>query len=458
MFELLSITNWDVMRRRKNQCRLLVCIVVVLLLACGPEQIRAAELKAGVARVDLTPPMSLKATLGGYGARMGRPAEGVHDRVFAKALVLAEGTRKFVVVTADVLGFPPAVKPALLERLGESGWKSEQILLLPSHSHTSLEMGQINPKNIFGIPQIGIYNAELYELTVDNLVAVIRQAEKDLVDVSVGTSSRKIAGWNRNRRVQGGVTDEALTLTRVDKLDGSPLAVLVNFTAHPTIMAAENMLFSGGWPGHLQRTLESLIGEGVTVMYYNGAQGDQSPVSRPDSGPSRWERAEKYGRELALVCRQSWKTTVTERDVAFGYHLQPFSLPERTAHRDFMQTGGSEYGLSKLLMSELLPRLFPENSASGSLRLGELVIVGVPGEAAAELGLTIKARTREITGAQHAVIGGLANEWVSYILSAEEYERGRYEASISFYGAKLGETVVAAAVEGVKQLAAQPGK
>ena len=48
----------------------------------------AGELKAGAARVDLTPPNDLQASLGGYGERMSRPAEGVHDRVFAKALVV----------------------------------------------------------------------------------------------------------------------------------------------------------------------------------------------------------------------------------------------------------------------------------------------------------------------------------------------------------------------------------
>jgi hypothetical protein len=53
-------------------------------------QANAQEVQAGVARVDLTPPLSLKASLGGYGARMGKPATGVHDRVWAKALVVSK--------------------------------------------------------------------------------------------------------------------------------------------------------------------------------------------------------------------------------------------------------------------------------------------------------------------------------------------------------------------------------
>ena len=51
--------------------------------------------------------------------------------------------------------------------------------------------------------------------------------------------------------------------------------------------------------------------------------------------------------------------------------------------------------------------------------LGELVIVGIPGEMVASLGLKVKAETVRINGAAHPVIGGLANEWISYILSAD---------------------------------------
>ena len=58
---------------------------------------------------------------------MNRPAEGVHDRVFAKALVVTDGTRKFALVTADVLGFPPPVKPALLRLLADDGWTKDDV-------------------------------------------------------------------------------------------------------------------------------------------------------------------------------------------------------------------------------------------------------------------------------------------------------------------------------------------
>ena len=411
----------------------------------------AAELKAGVARADLTPPLELKAPLGGYGERMNRPAEGTHDRIFAKAIVLTDGKKKFSLVTVDIVGFPPPVKTELVGRLAGDGWTKEQIMLLPSHSHTSIEMNAINPANTFQVPQIGIYNARVFEFVMGQLVHVIQDAQRQLVPVSVGTSSILIDGWNRNRR-GGEVTDKELTITRVDTRQGKPLAVLVNFTAHPTFMSSEDMLFSGDWPGHLQRTLESLVGEGVTAMYYNGAEGDQAPLGRSDAGSSRWERAERYGRDLGIVAWKQWQRTATRPDVAFAYHLHTIALPDRTWHPDFMKTGGAEYGLTEELFKEMLPRMFPLQAESISLQFGDLLIVGIPGEMAASLGLKVKSESQRITGAGHPVIGGLADVWLSYILPTEEYRRGGYESSVSFYGEKLGDTIVAGAIAGVSEL------
>ncbi len=432
-------------------CR--ACLIVSgLTFAMLSARSLAAELSAGVARVDLTPPLSMHAPLGGYGARMNKPAEGVHDRIFAKALVLSDGERRFALVTCDMLGLAPPVKPEIIKRLGD-GWTAEQILILPSHSHAAIEMAAINPNNVFGIPQIGIYDPGLYDFTVNNFVDVIRRAAERLQPVRIGTGSRQIAGWNRNRRAADGLTDKELTLTRIDAVAGQPLAVLVNFTAHPTFMSEKEMRFSAGWPGALQHTMEAAIGKGVTVMYYNGAQGDQTTVGRPAAaGGSRWENATQYGLELGLLAAGAWKDIPTQQDAPFDYHLQTIRLPERRWHADFMSTGGKEYGLSESLLRDMLPRMFPDETISGSLRLGNLVIVGIPGEMTAELGLKVKAETKRITGAAHPVIGGLANEWISYILTAAAYRKGGYEASVSFYGETLGQTIRDGALAGVSQL------
>jgi hypothetical protein len=64
----------------------------------------------------------------------------------------------------------------------------------------------------------------------------------------------------------------------------------------------------------------------------------------------------------------------------------------------------------------------------------------------------VKSEAGRLTGARHPVIGGLADVWVSYILPTEEYRRGGYESSVSFYGETLGDTIVTGALAGVTKL------
>jgi len=422
--------------------------IALLAVASGAS---AGNLKAGVARIDLTPPLELKATLGGYGARMSKPAVGVHDRVFAKALVLSEGSNRFALVTADVLGFPPGFKDAVLGALRDAGWKDGQLMLLASHSHTSIDMSALYTKNIFGIPQIGSFHKEVFDRTVARLAQVVTEAGKDLAEVRVATASVALPGWNRNRRRGSTACDPELTVTRIDKASGEPLAVLVNWSAHPTFMGPKDMMFSGDYPGHLQRTVEALIGRGVTVMFYNGAQGDQSPVARPDSG-GNWEKAERYGRELGIRAWREWEKVRPAPATSIASSIQEIPLPPRAWHHSYKETGGREYGVTDALAAGMLALLFPAKTHSISLRLGDLVIVGIPGEMTATLGLALKSKVRASTGAAHVTIGGLADEWISYILSAEEYRAGGYEASVSFYGETLGQVISDGALRAASRL------
>jgi hypothetical protein len=411
----------------------IICLLVLLANLSNGQSI----LKGNAGEAILTPPLEMNYTLGGYGARMNRPAEAIHDDIKAKALILDDGAKKYAIITLDILGLPPNVQHMIADKLSGNGWTQENILLLPSHAHTSLEMFALNDKNIFNNSAIGIFQPELMDFVVDKLATLITDTDKDLHDLNIGTGQVKLEGLNRNRRGDAAV-DKELTVTRVDLSDGEPLAVLVNWTAHPTIMDEDDMWVSGGWPGYLQRELEDWIGGGVVAMFYNGAEGDQSVVA--NKGSSHYEKAEYYGREIAIHAKGIYDNITPKQESEFKSTYEIIDLPPRKAHPSFMQTGGEEYKLSEEMIQGLLEQVLPTNTAVSVVQIGELMIVGAPGEMIAELGMDIKNSLKE-SGIAYPVIGGLANEWISYILTPEEYHQSGYECSVSFYGETLGTVI-----------------
>ena len=396
----------------------------------------AGELKANVASINITPPLEMNFTLGGYGERMNKPAEGIHDPIKAKALVIKQDDRKYAIITLDILGLPTNVKSDLIKRIANYGWNMENVMLLPSHSHGSLEMAALNSKNVLNIPQIGIFQPELLAFLLEKLENLMIDADRNYKHVKVGTKSQLIDGLNHNRRNDPEV-DKELTVTRIDLLDSKPLATLVNWTAHPTFLGEKEMLVSAEWPGYLQSGLEELIGKGATVMYYNGAEGDQSPIF--DEPVLPYEKIQIYGRKIALNAFGIYKSIKPLKNAGFVSNYRIIPLPGHEAHPAFMKTGGKEYGLTEETAMFVMNALSPTKVGIGIVKVGDLLLVGVPGEMTASLGLQVKNSLKN-KNIQHVAIGGLANEWISYILTREQYIHGEgYESSVSFYGPGLGE-------------------
>ncbi len=404
----------------------------------------ARHVTASIAVVDITPPLEMKYTLGGYGQRMSKPAEGVHDPIMAKALALKKANEKYLIITIDILGLPSNFKTDLLKRIEKNGWKDRNLTLLPSHSHGSLEMASINSKNIFGVPQIGIFQPELLAFLLDKIEKLVLNADQNYRDVIIGTGSAEFDGLNRNRRGEK-VIDKELIVTRIDLTNGQPLAALVNWTAHPTFIGGADMLVSAEWPGYLQTEMEKSIGNGVTVMYYNGAEGDQSPVY--DKAIDPYEKIRVYGKMIAEKALSVYHTVRPAAENRLAYHYEVVDLPKQVAHPDFMKTGGAEYGLDEQSAGVIMAAIGPEKVGMGSVRIGDLVIVGIPGEMTAELGIAVKQMLKN-NRTKYVAIGGLANEWISYILAEDKYVNGGgYESSVSFYGPGLGEIIKSAAIE-----------
>ena len=74
--------------------------LLLVALILQPSISLSAEFLAGTAKADITPPVG--GLMYGYGARGTNVSTGVHDPLYAKAIVLDDGTTKLTIVALDL--------------------------------------------------------------------------------------------------------------------------------------------------------------------------------------------------------------------------------------------------------------------------------------------------------------------------------------------------------------------
>lgn len=423
-----------------------VVAAAVGLLGSG---VAMAELQAGVARASITPlEEGLPTQLGGYGERNGKPAEGIHDTINAKAIVFESGGKRSAIVSLDICTMPRCLVEESIATANVPGLTYENVLMCATHSHAGTEGLSMERRNTIANPHIGIFDEKVLQFTRDRVAKCLQEAAANLRPVTVGTGVRQIEGMNRNRRHDGDPTDETMTILRLDNMDGTPYTALVNYTAHPTIAVPETMLISCDWPGFMQRTIQDLL-PGIECVYINGSEGDVAPKGH--TGGSRYEMMENYGRKIGIQAASLINEIKTSPADGFEVHQAMVDLPERQASPDFLKIAGDEYHVDESQLGALLQAFWPASAPFYTFRLGDFALVSFPGEPITAIGMAAKHYLSE-TGVKYPIVMALTGEHIGYILTPEEYAKSGYEVTASFYGPTLGPTILA----GVQQLVSRP--
>ena len=243
-------------------------ILASIVAAVAAAPLAAAELRAGTAVVDVTDP----------------GAEKVHDPALAKVLLLEQEGRRGVLVTIDVVaigGIGPIgdqFLTELRERLArEHSIPPEAVIVNASHCH-----------------------AAVCADVADRVVAAVAEAKQRLVAVKAGTGTASEARISENRRVDlvdgsqadmrraySMPADDAIDATapidplvgllKLDRLDGSPLAVVYLFACHP-IMNPPRRGTSADFPAVASRVVEEALGGDTVAFFVQGCGGDINPV------------------------------------------------------------------------------------------------------------------------------------------------------------------------------------
>jgi hypothetical protein len=363
------------------------------------------NLEAGAAAVDITPDGSV--WMGGYDNL--RSSRGVHDRLYARALVLRRGDLSLALVAVDLVGLQYQDILRIQERM--QGIDPRHVVIASTHSHSGPDT-----LGIWGLPPFvsGVSGAYLEKLEAGILEA-LKQAQASLrpAELGYGSIKREPQGFFKNLRHPGLVDREIVVLRAREAGGGKTIATVVELGCHPEVLGRWNRDITRDFPHWTVTRLEEKLGG--TAIYVSGALGalvtpDVHRAS-PPSPAEEWSEAERIGNLLAdSVLAATEKIESYSQTLPLGVWHTPVYLPNRNWRYEMIRWTG--------ILHRKRYRWGYFRTEVNLWQIGELRVATVPGEIEPSLGLRIK----RAVGGKPTMIVGLANDELGYLLPQAEYE------------------------------------
>lgn len=380
---------------------------------------RGAEpLRAGLGVAPL--PARDGAALGGYGGLTTRRAAGVLDAPEARALLLEQGELRVALVALDVVVARPDLRDALIEEVAPL--EIDLLALVATHTHSG--PGGYVPGFLAERVTAGEYDAKQAGRLAHAAARALERAQTDLAPARFASGSAPFARA-RNRRFEDGAREIELAVLRLDFDDArTPIAVFA-WGAHPTLLSPRNHAYSADWPGAARAELAA---HGWRALFLPAALGDQEPAVdlgyRPSPDDERRATA-SYGREVADAVRALAASLAPAAGAELAALERWVSPPEVRMRRFCALWWGAPLvgGSVDAFLSDRVPIQV--------VRAGDAELVALPAEPTAAVGAALRAR---MPAARTRIVVAHANDWLGYVVDEPTWQRGSYEACLSFYG------------------------
>lgn len=371
-----------------------------------------SNLRAGVAKVDITPAEVKDFTVAGH----TRVVNGARDPLRAGVLVMDDGETKAAIVTMDVIGaweeMVALARPAIEK---ETGVPAANIMICASHTHS----GPGWTENLRWASEV-----------IKKLAAASKEAVANMRTVSLGIAEDRISfSINRRKTFDGravvslnpdGPNDKRVRVLRFD--DGqslTPLAILMHAVCHPCFFTWGDKgspphpkgfpMMSADFPGEAQTFVESIYSGKTASMFIQGCAGDIRPnlpgypYRCADEADIQWA-----GRDLggAVVRAAAYSLTREQLSKRATYY------PIRVAS-EVIELPGKDQPVRAELMA---------------MKIGPYLLLTMPGEPMVEYGFKLE---QAIADRAKPLIIGYANGNIGYIATAEAHKVGGYEPNLS---------------------------
>ena len=396
-------------------------------------------LHAGVGRTTLTPPLGTP--LIGYGGRE-RGADAIRDDIYATSLVLSDGETTVALVTCDLCALPIR-QVRYVQRLIEerTGIPPAHVMINTSHAHSG-PLTTFNEETPESVRQVVV-------ALLDGIAESVVQAAAALVPCRLSAGRGTVEASINRRKRNGysdavtpespeGTVDPDLHVVRIDRLDGTPLAVVTAYACHPVALRPPSHAISADFVCALRATVEPQVG--APLLFAQGAAGNLVPIGPEMEMEERLELTGKCSVRKRCVYFVLYPWMRSARKPAALTNLVHRFSGATPAPPKPMLAAASENLLLDLWTEQppiadaershqTFPYLTPPlvdgkvECAVQALRLGDVALVGVAGEAFVEIGLAVKARSP----IPHTIFLGYTNGCLGYIPTAAAYEPGGYE-------------------------------
>ena len=437
-------------RRVPHSRFLAVVVVLVLLAAFVVAEPRGASAQTGTRAQGATKPSALRASavkvditpetpqwLLGYQARR---STGVHDRIYHRVVAVDSGSTQLYLISSDLCLFSPTLYDSVTRELQtQTGISPKQVMWSVTHTHAAPEIGPPDMYKALLGRSDHEWDRDYTARTTKALVDGVRSARDRLepARVAFGTGAAMANINRRAKDVDGrvslglnpdGPVDRQINLIRLDRPDGSLIALIANYAMHGTVMSGENLKISGDGPGVVTAYLEEKL-DG-TVLYINGAAGNIAPIysvyPTPESGHLSQFRVLLGDRILSAVAAMGPGTA----EVTMEHAERVVETPRRAGlvwPDELAAYGGSD---GRPLVR--LPLRF--------LRINDTVIWSAPVELFCEISMDVRSRSPF----SHTFFFGYTNGWFGYLPTARAFEEGGYEPRTSPFSAQAEGDVVQA--------------
>lgn len=429
-----------------------------------------AALKGGCAKVNITPHLGIP-LIGSY----GKPSDDILDELYAKALVLNDGNNTIAIVSADLLYTPleEITNPARRIIKEKTDIPEEHILICATHTHSGPEVftrSKLRPDQ--EIPASKIDQCYL-ETLIRKIADAAVLAHKSMREVKIDAAKGRIPEIVFNRRPKAsdgsavmtwsvpaeiaatreietrpdgstavsftldvnepnltfGPIDPEVWVLRVEDANNNIVGAIVNFACHPVCVYPHlPTAISADFPGDATDMVEQT--EGGICLFALGTAGDIVPYQRGVKAHRQ------IGKALGAEALRRLQFVGASDEVTLDAIKKEIKFPVKklvSADDEKKPDKVAEYITTEIQI----------------LRLGDIYILGLPGEVLAEVGLEIKKRA----GIEKLLVVSLSNDAIGYVCHSRAYEEGGYEPGSATNLAKgAGEIMTKEALDLIKQI------